>query len=87
MACGLPVISSNVGEAHEFLDNNRGIILKEETPDELVEKIDYLLQHKTIAKQMGKKARTFIVKNYSWDEVAEKTENLYKTVIAERQLL
>lgn len=81
MACELPVISPDVGKAKEFIGGDRGIILKQETAAELAEKIDYLLNNKKIAIEAGKKARKFIVENYRWKEVAQKTEELYKTVI------
>lgn len=80
MACGLPVISSNVGKAGELLGEDRGLILKGDTVAELSEKIDYLLNNKQIAKGMGIRSRKFIVEKYGWDEVAQKTEELYKTL-------
>ena len=81
MACELPVITSNVGKAGEFLDENRGILLDSETVEKLTEHIDYLLVHKDIAEDMGKRSRIYIEKNYSWGEAARKTEQLYKTLI------
>ena len=81
MACGLPVISSNVGKAGELLGEDRGLILKGDTVSELSKKIDYLLNNKQIAKEMSIRSRKFIVENYGWDEVAQKTEELYKTLI------
>ena len=81
MACGLPVISSNVGKAGELLGGDRGLILKRDTVSELSEKIDYLLNNKQIAKEMSIRSRKFIIENYGWDEVAQKTEELYKTLI------
>ena len=36
-------------------------------------------------KEMGKKARKFIVENYGWGEVAQKTEKLYEAVISQRK--
>ena len=81
MACELPVISPEVGMAKELLGNSRGIILNKDTEIEMAEKIDFLLNNKRTAKEMGKKARKYIVENYGWDEVVKKTEKLYKNVI------
>jgi glycosyltransferase involved in cell wall biosynthesis len=81
MACELPVISSDVGKAQELLGKDRGIVLKKETAKELAEYIDYLLSNKKVMKEMGKKARKFIVEHYGWDGIVKKTEELYKTVI------
>lgn len=85
MACELAVISSDVGKAKELIGKDRGIILKNETINEISENIDYLLNNKNLAKGMGKKGRKFIVDHYSWDEVAQKTEELYKAVINQRK--
>jgi len=81
MACELPVISSDVGKAKEFIGEDRGIILKEETVEELAEKIEYLLNNKEIAEEMGKKARKMIVENYRWGKTIQETAELYRTVI------
>jgi len=84
MACELAVISSDVGKAKELIGKDRGIVLKNETANEVSESIDYLLSNKKLAKEMGKKGRKFIVDHYGWDEVTQKTEELYKTVIKQR---
>jgi len=81
MACELPVISSDVGMAKELLGKSRGIVLKKETVDELTEEIDYLLNNKAKCKEMGKKGRKFIVKNYGWEKVVKKIEDLYKSLL------
>jgi len=81
MACELPVISSDVGMAGELLGDGRGIVLNKETSDEISEKIDYLLNDKEKCKEMGKKGRKFIVEHYGWNEVIQKTEKLYKSLI------
>ena len=81
MACELPVISSDVGKAKEFIGEDKGIILKDETIEELTEKIDYLLNNKELAKEMGKKARKMIVENYRWGKTIDETAELYRDVI------
>ncbi len=83
MACGLPVISSDVGKAGELLgENERGMILEHDTAEELSEKIEYLLTNKETALEMGKKAREHILQTMSWTEVAQKTEQVYEDVLS-----
>lgn len=84
MACGLSVISSGVGMAQELLGEGRGVILNKETTDELSEAMDNLLSNKKKAQAMGKKAHSFIVDRYSWDEVARQIEELYQKVISSK---
>ncbi len=87
MACGLPVISSDVGMAQELLGDGRGIILKKETTEGFAGAIDALLSDKKNAQVMGKKARSFIVDRYSWDQVTGKIEELYQQVISSKHSL
>jgi len=87
MACGLPVISSDVGMAQELLGEERGVLLTKETPSELAGAIDALLLDKKKAQAMGKKAHSFIVNRYSWDEVARQLEALYQRVAASKRSL
>ncbi len=81
MACGLPVISSDVGMAQELLGEGKGIILKQETLEELTNAIDELLSDEKKRQAMGKKAHSFIVDRYSWDKVAKQMDALYQKVI------
>lgn len=81
MAVELPVISSKVGKAAEFIGTDRGVLLDVETEQNLAENIDYLLTNKKYAQEMGKRARNHIVQHYSWDGVAQKTKQLYTSLI------
>jgi len=85
MSCELAVISSDVGKAKELIGKDRGIVLKNETANEISENIDYLLSNKKLVKEMGKKGRKFVVEHYGWNEVAQKTEKLYKKVLEQRK--
>ncbi|UCD14106.1 MAG: glycosyltransferase family 4 protein [Thermoplasmatales archaeon] len=85
MACGLPVITSDVGIAKKLIGEDRGIILKKNNEDEMTEKIEYLLINKKLAEEMGKRARKFVKDKYSWDIISKKTGDLYKTVIKQKK--
>jgi glycosyltransferase involved in cell wall biosynthesis len=81
MGCGLPVISSDVGMAHELLGDHRGVLLKNDSVEELTQSMEYCLKNKTKAQEMGKHARAFIVNRYSWEEVAKQIDALYQSCI------
>jgi len=81
MACELPVITPEVGVVEELIGEERGIILKGNTSDYMAEAIQFLLKNKQNAKKMGKKARTFIVNNYSWELVKQRTMKVYSDVV------
>jgi len=80
MAMAKPIIATNVSDLPEILDGC-GWIVEPENPEELVEKIKYVLNNPEEAKKMGWKARQKCIEKYSWDamekvllEVFEKYE-------------
>ena len=81
MACELPVISSDVGNAKEILSDGRGIIFEKYTEEEIADKCIYVLSSKKVAEKMGENARKFVKENHSWKKISKKTEDLYKEVI------
>lgn len=77
MACGCPVITSNVfaipevvGDAALILDNNTD-------PDELTEKIFTLLENPTLVEELRVKGLKR-VKDFSWEESANHVLKIYK---------
>jgi glycosyltransferase involved in cell wall biosynthesis len=85
MACGIPAISSDVGNAKNLLANGRGILLEKYTEEEIAEKCIFLLKNKEIAEKIGAKSRKFVQQNYNWEKISKETEELYKTVIEQRK--
>lgn len=81
MAAGIPVIGTPVGGITDFLSNGHtGILAKPENPEDLAEKINYLLGYQDIRNNVIKNALNLVQKNYSWDIVSEKMERIFKTL-------
>jgi glycosyltransferase involved in cell wall biosynthesis len=80
MACELPVVSSDVGNAECIRGADRRIRLKDYTEEEVAGKIIRVLSDEKLAKKIGKDARDFVVKNHSWGMISEKIEDLYNSV-------
>jgi glycosyltransferase involved in cell wall biosynthesis len=83
MACELPVISSDVGNAKEILGDERGIVLKHYTEEEVAKQCIHLLTHEKEAKKMGVDGRKYVEQHHSWEKISKKTEQLYTTIISE----
>ena len=83
MACKLPVIASNVGNAKRMLNNNRGILLKKYNENEIAEKMSNLLDNEEVAREMGERSLSFIRKNYSLENTRKKIFKLYEDLITE----
>ena len=81
MACKLPVISSDVGNAKKILADNRGILLKKYTKEEIAEICIKLLADEKLRIKIGNDAREYVEKHHSWDKISKQTEQLYKQVL------
>lgn len=80
MACGLPIVSTNVRGLPEIVVNGEnGFIVEPEDPDALAEKVLQLLNDEGIRRRMGEYNRCH-VKQYSWENVIERLEAVYDSV-------
>lgn len=81
MAAGKPVIASNRGSLpHIIQDQENGLIVKYPNVKELELKIKELLKDSKKRRKLGKNAREFS-KNFGWNNIAKKYEELYKEAI------
>ena len=85
MACGTPVIGSNVGGIkHTVRDQKTGFLVPANDPDALAEKLALLLANDTLRERMGQRALHHVEKHYTWGQVARQTADLYEEVIGAR---
>jgi len=77
---GKPIVASNVGGIPEVL-SDACLLARPGDEKDFSRKINQLLTDESFAKEMGKKARSRVEKNFSWDIVAEKTLRLYKQLV------
>ncbi|TET63444.1 glycosyltransferase family 1 protein [Candidatus Bathyarchaeota archaeon] len=78
MACGKPVIASNVGGPADIIEDKRtGFLIPPAQPGILAETILGLLVDQKKRKKIGANARTAIAQSYSWESIAEKYHKLY----------
>jgi glycosyltransferase involved in cell wall biosynthesis len=81
MAAGIPIVSSDLGGIPDIVKNGENGLLAQPYDIEMVaEKLLILLKDEDIRRKMGADGKNK-VKDYSWKEVASKTEQLYKTMI------
>jgi len=82
MASGLPVITSRVaGAADIIIDGVNGLLIRAPSDvNDLAAKIELLLSNARLRKTMGERARKTAEK-FSWDQVAQKTLEVYNTVL------
>ena len=87
MASGLPVITSRVaGAADVIIDGVNGLLLREPSDvNDLAAKIELLLSNVELRKTMGERARE-TVENLSWNQVAQKTIDVYNRILSRTNL-
>jgi len=81
MACGLPIIATRVDGIPDVVkDRENGFLVEPESPNQIAEKILYLLSNdnvrKTISQNNIKESN-----KYSWENIIEKIEKIYSGVL------
>lgn len=80
LACGKPVIATNTF-GFEFLETiNAGILVDPENTTDFAKAILRLLEDKDLSGQMGKNGFKYVRNNRSWNKVAEKTIEVFKSL-------
>ncbi len=69
-SCGLPFIANNTMGAKFRIKNNNALLYDKGNCRDLAKKIDYLYQHRKIAKEMGARGKSLMDSELSWTRVA-----------------
>lgn len=73
MACGTPVIGSNVASLPEIIEDGvTGFLVPPNDPDALNERIQWLLADAARAAEMGRRARERVLARFTWNAVVER---------------
>lgn len=79
MACGVPVIASNVGGLPEAVDHERtGLIVND---DEVIGALRRLLENPGLAAEMGRRGRERVIENFSVEKMVERTKRGYRELL------
>lgn len=86
MACGTPVIGSNVGGIkYTVVDGETGALVPPENPIALAAKIEELVGNPSNLRQLGKNALRRVNNYFTWSHVADKLSALYVKMMIETQ--
>ena len=84
MACEMPVISTSVGGPKEVIKKGKkqmkrdvGILIPPKDPKSIAEAVSHLYKDKEESVSMGKAAREYVIRNYSWEKNAKKVLEVY----------
>jgi len=78
MACGCPVIATNVGGIPEIVTSDCGILVSPRSPKEIAIAANKLIGDKNLRRRLSKNARERVEKYFDFDLIAEKVEQSYR---------
>lgn len=82
MACGKPVIATNVGGTAEIIqDGANGILVSPASSEAFAVEVARLINDAQERRRIGERARETAVKCFSWDKVSEKYHKLYSELL------
>ncbi len=82
MAAGLPIISTDQGAITESVINGEnGFIVEKKNPEQIAEKIEFLIKNPDIRKKMGKKSRELYRKKFTEEKMVERLTQAFNSVI------
>ncbi len=84
MACGLPIVATNVGGIPNIVEEGvNGYLVNAKSPDEMAERILFLLQNDEMRERMSANNREK-AELFTWDKIAIRVEDEYQQVITRR---
>jgi len=81
MACGIPVVTTNVCDMKKIVKKETGLIVPPRNPKALGKAVVKLLKDEGLRKKMGKASRERVKRFYSWNVVSDKILDYYRSVM------
>ena len=82
MACGKPVIASNIGGIPETLDNgNAGLLFEPGNVDDLFSSIEQLYFDSSLRNYYGERARKYALNNFSFKALENRYSRFYNSLL------
>ena len=78
----VPVVGTNIGGIPELIKNNEtGILISPENPEELANAVNELFSNPTKAKKLSENANNFVKNNMTWDIILPKYIEFYEDLL------
>jgi glycosyltransferase involved in cell wall biosynthesis len=86
MACGTPVIGSDVGGiSFTIADGETGFLVPPRDPEALFAALERLLGDPGLRERMGRAGRARVVRSFTWQQVAIRTAALYDDLLGQHR--
>ncbi len=80
MSCGLPVVTTAIGETCRLLGEDEGVLVEANNRQALVDAMRLLAEDQQLRQSMGKKCREKVLRDYSWSRQIGLLEEVYRRV-------
>jgi glycosyltransferase involved in cell wall biosynthesis len=80
MACGLPVVSTDLPAIKTYLDSSMSILGRKGNADDLCDALLMLYQDRELRESMSLNARKRSIEKFDWNKIATQTLNLFKSL-------
>lgn len=80
MACGKPIIVSNLPGPRTLVKNN-GLIVKVNDSQDLSKKLSLILNNPSMAQKFGEQGRKLVQEKYSWTRAGKRLNQIYYDII------
>jgi glycosyltransferase involved in cell wall biosynthesis len=85
MACGKPVVTTDVcGIKNDIRDIGLGVIVKADDTEAFASSLIEIMKNPELQNTMGEKARSWVLKEHSWKNVAERVSKVCENIFKER---
>jgi glycosyltransferase involved in cell wall biosynthesis len=82
MALGNSIVASPYEGAKEVIINKKtGILLKNNSPEEIKKALIYLLKNEKLRKKLAENAKKFVEKNFNWKDKIQERIRIFKEVL------
>ena len=82
MACGTPVIGSNVGGISFTVENKKtGFLIPANDSQQLAEALEQFIANPSLSKDMSKQCIERVINRFTWKKVSEQVAQLYESFI------
>jgi glycosyltransferase involved in cell wall biosynthesis len=82
MSCGLPVITTAIGETSRLLSEEEGVLVKPHDVESVVDAMRLLGSDERLRRSMGTRCRTKILRDYSWKSQIHRLEQVYEEAVS-----
>ena len=85
MSCGLPVVTTGIGETTRLLSDDEGILVQPRNVDAVVRAMELLGSDEKLRRSMGMRCRRKILREYSWASQIELLERVFAEVVSQQR--